>query len=105
MKDRWKILITSLIIGALLATVLFFLSFSFKKIQLREHGLLEYTFYSTVDPTQTVRSNGNYLIGLDYRFIIYPKGILKHEFTVSALTKDKSLVTIEGLFLGELIQS
>lgn len=55
--------------------------------------------------TQTVRSNGNYLVGIDHRFIGYPKGILKHEFTVSALTKDKSMVSMQGLFIGQLISS
>jgi hypothetical protein len=28
-----------------------------------------------------------------------------HNFTISALTKDKSMVYMEGLFLGQLIQS
>ena len=94
MKDRWKILIASLIIVAVLGALFLFLGFSFKSIGLREYGILKYTFYNTVDPTQTVRSNGNYLVGLDYSFIPYPKGILKHEFTVRALSKDKSMVTM-----------
>lgn len=103
MKDRWKILIASLIIGGVLSVIFLFLGFSFKEVGLREYGILEYTFYNTVDEGQTVRSNGNYLVGLDHIFIAYPKGILKHQFTVSALTKDKSMINMEGLFLAELV--
>lgn len=94
MKDRWKILVACLIIGGVLTALFLFLGFSFKTIGLREYGLLTYTFYQTVDPLQTVRSNGNYLVGIDYSFITYPKGILKHNFKVNALTKDKSLVSL-----------
>ena len=92
MKDRWKILITSIIILAVLSCLFLFLGFSFKRIDLREYGILEYSFYGTVDASQTVRSSGNYLVGLDFDFIKYPKGILKHEFTVTTLTKDKSMI-------------
>lgn len=47
-----------------------------------------------MDRSQTVRENGNYLVGIDYRFVSYPKSILKHNFTITALTKDKSIVTM-----------
>lgn len=92
MKDRWKILLISTIIIAVLSCLFLFLGFSFKRVGLREYGVLEYSFYGTVDASQTVRSSGNYLVGLDYRFIDYPKGILKHEFKVTTLTKDKSMI-------------
>lgn len=105
MKDRWKILLASIIISSILAIIFLFLGFSFRKVGLNEYGLLEYLFYRTVDQGQTVRGSGNYLVGLDHTFISYPKGILKHNFTVSALTKDKSIVTMEGLFLCRLIES
>lgn len=78
MKDRWKILIASLIILGVLSCLFLFLGSSFKQVGLREFGIAEYTFYNTVDPTQTVRSSGNYLAGLDFSFITYPRGILKH---------------------------
>lgn len=105
MKDRWKILIISLIISGVFAIIFLFLGFSFKEVGLREYGLLQYTFYQTVYEDQTVRSNGNYLVGLDHVFLAYPKQVLMHNFTVSALTKDKSIVKMDGLFLGQLIES
>lgn len=105
MKDRWKILIVALIIGLVLTLVFLFLGFSFSIIHLREYGLLRYDFYGTLDQSQTVRSNGNYLIGIDYSFIKYPKGLLHHNFNVEILTKDKSIVNIQGFFVGQLIES
>jgi len=103
MKDRWKILIVSIIIGVVLGLLFLFLGFSFKEVQLRSYGLLEYSFYHTVDQTQSVRYNGNYLVGLDYSFITYPRGLLHHCFTVNVLTKDKSIISIDGHFVGQLI--
>lgn len=94
MKDRWKICIVATIISILLAVLFLFLGFSFKTISLREYGLLQYDFYKTVDQSQTVRTNGNYLVGIDYSFITYPKGLLSHQFNVEILTKDKSIVNI-----------
>jgi len=103
MKDRWKLLLATVIIGGVVTVIFLFLGFSFKSVGLREYGLLEYTFYRTVDKAQTVRENGNYLVGIDYRFVTYPKSMLKHEFSITALTKDKSMITMEGLFLAQLI--
>jgi hypothetical protein len=94
MKDRWKICIVATVISVALTILFLFLGFSFKLITLREYGLLEYTFFQTVDRSQTVRSNGNYLVGIDYAFITYPKGLLSHKFNVEILTKDKSIVNI-----------
>lgn len=105
MKDRWKICIIATIISITLATLLLFLGFSFKTISLRDYGLLQYDFYQTVDLSQTVRTNGNYLVGIDHSFITYPKGLLSHSFSVEILTKDKSVVNISGLFVGQLIES
>lgn len=86
MKDRWKILIVSLVISLVLALLFLFLGFSFKIVGLREYGVLEYSFYQTVDPSLSVHSNGNYLVGIDYDFIKYPKGLLRHNFVASILT-------------------
>lgn len=92
MKDRWKILTISIVLTTLLALLFLFIGFSLKVVTLRDYGLLKYSYFQTVDATQTIRDNGNYLVGLDYAFQLYPKGILKHEFTVSILTKDKSII-------------
>jgi hypothetical protein len=105
MKDRWKILLAALIISLVLAVLFIFLGFSFKVISLREYGLLQYSFFHTVDPNQPVRTSGNYLVGIDHSFITYPKGLLYHKFNVDILTKDKSILSIEGLFVGQLIES
>ena len=105
MKDRWKVVIASVIIVSILSALFLFLGFSFKRVGLTEYGILKYTFYNTVDPSQTVRSSGNYLVGLDYSFIDYPKSILQHEFTVTTLTKDKSMISMKGLLLSQLIES
>lgn len=105
MKDRCKICIAATVISSTLALLFLFLGFSFKIVTLREYGLLEYSFFRSVDRSQTVRSNGNYLVGIDYGFITYPKGLLSHRFSVEILTKDKSIVNIEGLFVGQLIES
>ena len=78
MKDRWKIFIVSLVFGLIFAMFLFFLGFSFKTVGLNDFALLQYTFFKTVDRSQSVRSSGNYLVGIDYGFISYPRGILKH---------------------------
>lgn len=82
MKDRWKILIVCIIISVILATIALFLGFSFKKVNIREYGLLYYNFYNTVDQSQSIRANGNYIVGLDYDFYKYPKGLLKHNFNI-----------------------
>lgn len=105
MKDRWKICITATVIAVVLAVLFLFLGFSFKIVTLREYGLLQYDFYGTVDRAQVVRANGNYLVGIDYSFITYPKGLLSHKFSVEVLTKDKSIINIDGLFVGKLIES
>jgi hypothetical protein len=81
------------------------MGFSLKVVQLQEHGILSYDFLKTVDKALQVYGNGNYLVGLDYVFIKYPKGILKHNFTTTVLTKDKSMISIEGLYLGKLIKN
>lgn len=49
MKDRWKILLIVGIIGFVVTVLFLFIGFSFKTVGLREYGLLEYTFYQTVD--------------------------------------------------------
>jgi hypothetical protein len=103
MKDRWKILITSIVIASILTVLLLFLGFSFKRVSLWEYGLLKYDFYSTVDQAQAVRTSGNYLVGIDYSFTTYPRGLLSHPFKVDVLTKDKSMISIGGLFVGQLI--
>ena len=59
MKDRWKILIASLIIGSVLSLLFLFLGFSFKVVDLRSYGVLKYTFYDTVDQSQTARTEAN----------------------------------------------
>lgn len=82
MKDRWKIVIVAVVIGLVLALLFLFLGFSFSTISLREYGLLKYDFYHTVDQSQAARSNGNYLIGIDFSFVKYPKGLLHHHFNV-----------------------
>lgn len=82
MKDRWKICIIATIISIALAALFLFLGFSFKSISLRDYGILQYDFYQTVDQSQTVRANGNYLVGIDHSFINYPKGLLSHSFSV-----------------------
>lgn len=60
-------IVLGIIIGALTA--------SFKKVDLREYGILYYTVFSKVD-NQTARANGNYLVGLDYDFHKFPSGII-----------------------------
>lgn len=105
MKDRWKICITATVISVVLAIIFLFLGFSFKLVTFREYGLLQYNFYGTVDRNQVVRTNGNYLVGIDYSFITYPKGLLSHKFNAEILTKDKSIINIDGLFVGQLIES
>ncbi len=82
MKDRWKICIIATIISIALAALFLFLGFSFKSISLRDYGILQYDFYQTVDQSQIVRANGNYLVGIDHSFINYPKGLLSHSFSV-----------------------
>ncbi len=94
MKDRWKLLLATIIVGGTVTVLFLFLGFSFKVVGLREYGLLEYAFYDTIDSTQTVRENGNYLVGIDYRFVTYPKNMLKHNFSITTLTKDKSMITM-----------
>ena len=103
MKDRWKILISSIVIASILTLLLLFLGFSFKRVSLWEYGLLRYNFYQTVAQAQSVRTSGNYLVGIDYSFITYPRGLLTHPFRVDVLTKDKSMINIGGLFVGQLI--
>lgn len=94
MKDRWKIVLISVLITITLGLVLIFLGFSFKIVDLRSYGILKYDYYHTIDTTQTIRTNGNYLVGIDHSFIQYPKGLIVHQFTTTALTKDKSMIQI-----------
>lgn len=96
-------MIASIIIAAVLSLLFLFLGFSFKEVALGSYGLLQYSFYRTVDQSQSVRYNGNYLVGLDYNFINYPRGLLSYPFNTSLLTKDKSVVAAEGFFVGQLI--
>ena len=49
MKDRWKILLVTVIIGLILGVVLLFLGLSFKIVPLRDYGILVYDFFQTVD--------------------------------------------------------
>ena len=105
MKDRWKILLVTLLISLILGVVFLFVGLSFQSVGLRSYGILVYNFYDTVDSSQTVRTNGNYLVGLDHEFIEYPRGLISHQVEVEVLTKDKSLITIEGQFVGRLISS
>lgn len=105
MKDRWKMLITSLVFTSILALIFLFLGVSMRMVPLRDYGVLLYTYFQTVDPTQQVRINGNYLVGLDHAFLSYPRGIIKHSFVAEVLSNDKAIFSIEGLFLGRLIPS
>ena len=59
--------------------------------------------FSNVE-NQTARTNGNYLVGLDYNFYTFPKGIISYEYSIIALTKDKSMITVDGFFAGKLIK-
>ena len=65
MKDRWKILITCLIVAFFLAILIGILSSSFKIVELRQYGILFYAIYNTVQ-NQDARSHGNYFVGLDH---------------------------------------
>lgn len=93
----------SVVTGSVLALFLLFLGFSFRTVDLRQFALLQYTFYGTVDPAQSIRSHGNFLVGVDYDFIAYPRGLLPHSFSVQLLTRDKSLLNVSALFIGQLI--
>lgn len=75
MKDRWKIFWTCVAFAIVLGIVVGSLTASFKKVELREYGILYYTVFSKVD-NQTARANGNYLVGLDYDFHKFPSGII-----------------------------
>ncbi len=102
MKDRWKIFWTCLAFALVLGIVIGSLTASFKKVDLRQYGILYYTIFSKVD-NQTARANGNYLVGLDYDFHKFPSGIVIFDFKTMTLTKDMSMIEIEGLFTGKLI--
>ena len=69
MKDRWKIFWIAVFFCIVLAALFLFIGFSFKIIDLRNYGILRYSYYDTVNPNQVPRSNGNYLVGLDHSFI------------------------------------
>jgi hypothetical protein len=62
-----------------------------------------YDYYKLIDPNQSPRVSGNYLIGLDHKFVEFPRGYLPHSFTIKVLTKDKTIVDIEGVYMGRLI--
>jgi len=49
MKDRWKIFWTCFALAGVLAIIIGTLAGSFKKVELREYGILYYTLFSTVD--------------------------------------------------------
>jgi hypothetical protein len=78
MKDRWKIVLISVILSLTLGLALIFLGFSFKLVELTSYGILKYDYYQTIDTTQLIRTNGNYLVGLDHSFLKYPKGLIVH---------------------------
>lgn len=104
MRDRWKIFWTCVALAVALGIIIGTISASFKKIELQEYGVLYYTLYNKVD-NNTARANGNYLVGLDWGFHKFPSGIISLQFVTMALTKDMSMVEIEGLFTGRLIMS
>lgn len=102
MKDRWKIFWTCVAIACVVGIIVGTLTASFKKVELREYGILYYTIFSRVD-NNTARGNGNYLVGLDFGFHKFPSGIISLNFKTMTLTKDMSMVEIEGQFTGRLI--
>lgn len=91
MKDRWKLLIACLVIGATIVALIALIGASFRLVPLRSYGIKYYSIYDTVE-NQEARSNGNYLIGLDHRFHTFPRGIITLNFHTVSLTKDKSLL-------------
>ena len=103
MKDRWKIFITCLVIALFVVLLISFLGSSFKQISLREYGIMYHEIFSNVQ-NQTVRTNGNYLVGMDHSFHTFPRGIISFEYHILALTKDKSMITVEGFFAGKLVK-
>lgn len=105
MKDRWKIFWISVFLGLILAALFLFMGFSLRKVDLLNYGVLRYDYYDTVDINQSPRTNGNYLVGLDYSFLQFSKGFLVHEFRISTLTKDKSMIEIDGMYMGKLVYS
>jgi hypothetical protein len=52
MKDRWKIVLISVILSLTLGLGLVFLGFSFKIVELRSYGISKYDYYQTIDPDQ-----------------------------------------------------
>lgn len=69
MKDRWKIFWISVIFGFILSAMFLFLGFSFRKVELSNWGISMYDYYKLIDPGELPRTSGNYLIGLDHKFI------------------------------------
>ena len=69
MKDRWKVFWISVIFSIILTTLFLFLGFSFRKVEASNWGIVLYDFYKLIDPNQLPRVSGNYLIGLDHKFI------------------------------------
>ena len=104
MKDRWKLLIASLIVAAFIILIIGVLSSSFKQVSLSEYGLLHYAVYKYVTDGEA-RSNGNYLVGLDHSFYTFPRSIITINFDTMTLTKDKTMVEVEGFFAGRLVKS
>jgi hypothetical protein len=51
---------------------------------------------------EVARANGNYLVGLDYNFHKFPRSIISFDFNTSTLTKDMTMVTLQGHFAGRL---
>ncbi len=92
MKDRWKLFWISVFLSLIMAALFLFMGFSLRKVDLANYGILRYNYYDTLDVTQTPRSNGNYLVGLDHSFVEFPRGFITHEFSITTLTKDKSMI-------------
>lgn len=94
MKDRWKIVIISIILACLITLVFSLIGSCFRKVSLRSYGLLKNVYYSIVDDTELVRTNGNYFVGIDWVFHEFPRGVISKEFLLQTLTKDKTLVEV-----------
>ena len=104
MKDRWKLLIASLTVTALIILIIGVLMSSFKQVSLAEYGLLHYSVYKFVTDGEA-RTNGNYLVGFDHNFYTFPRNIITIDFDTMTLTKDKTMVEVEGFFAGRLVKS
>lgn len=104
MRDRWKIFWTCVAFALVLAIIVGSITASFKKVWLQEYGILYYNLYKRVS-NETARANGNYLVGFDYDFYKFPRGIISIDFNATTLTKDMSMVQVDGHFAGRLLMS